>query len=167
MSLRNTMVWACVAFATLGAPLGCTTKREAVEQRQQSSGSSSITPPSDSALSRSAAPEVETASSVEELFSRIHQHESHLSQIIAAGHLDGLETDAMRISALLATAGDLAQVPPDQRKNFEMRVSEARKAATALVEAGRAGNLEESRARNADLQKELGIVERLVPRAGI
>lgn len=165
MSLRNPMVWACVAFATLGAPLGCTTKREAVEQRQQSSGSSPITPPSDSAAPERAV--VDTASSVDELFSRIHQHESHLSQIIAAGRLDGLETDAMRISALLATAGDMAQVPPDQRKNFEMRISEARKAAIALVEAGRAGNLEESRVRNADLQKELGIVERLVPRAGI
>lgn len=168
-SLRNTIIGVCLVIATLGAPTGCTTKREGVEQRQQTSGRSESTTPSDSGGGPSAAPEhavVDTAGSVAELFSRIHEHESHLSQIIAAGRLNELAADASKISELLATASHLAQVPRDQRAEFEGYVAEAKKAADALGQAGKGGNLEESKARNADLQRELGIVERFVARPG-
>jgi len=169
VSSRNSTVWACVLVATLGAPIGCTTKRDGAEQRQQTSGRSESTTPSDAGRGPSAAPEhavTDTASSVAELFSRIHEHESHLSQIIAAGRLNELEADAAEISELLATAVRLAQVPRDQRTEFDGYVAEAKKAADALGRAGKAGNLEESKALNSDLQKALGIVERFVARPG-
>jgi hypothetical protein len=145
--------------------IGCTTKREGVEQRRQTSGKSPVATPSDGvARGISPAPDravVDTVSSVAEIFSRIHEYESILSQIIAAGRLDELGADASRVSELLAMAELRAQVPPDQRGDFEGHVSTAKRAASALGEAGRAGNLEESKARNADLHRELGIVERL------
>lgn len=171
MSPQNKLVWVCVALAMLGSPIGCSTKREAVEQKQQESDRSPITTPSDSgARVAPEAPEhavvVDSARSVAELFSQIHEHESHLSQIIAAGRLNELDADASKISALLAESVHLAQVPSDQRDEFERHVSEAKRAATAIGAAGKAGNLEESKARNADLQKELGMVERFVSRSG-
>jgi hypothetical protein len=98
---------------------------------------------------------------VAEIFSRIHEYESNLSQIIAAGRLNELGEDASRISELLAAAEHRAQVPPDQRGEFEGHVSAAQRAASALGEAGKAGSLDEAKARNADLQRELGMVERL------
>lgn len=166
MSFRkHFLAWVCVPLVAAGAMTGCTTKRERVEQRQQTSDKSPITTPPDGA-SRGISPTpdravVDTVSSVAEIFSRIHEYESTLSQIIAAGRLDELGADASRISELLRTAGRLVQVSPDQRSNFESHVSAAERAADALGEAGTAGNLEESKARNADLQRELGIVERL------
>lgn len=175
MSFRNVSVWACVPLIAIGA-FGCTAKREGVEQRQQTSGKLQIGTPSDSgargvspasdpgARGVSPAPDravVDTVSSVAEVFSRIHQYESSLSQIIAAGRLNELRADASRINELLATASHLAQVPPDQRGDFEGHVSAAERAARALGDAGMAGSLEESKAENAILQRELGIVERL------
>ena len=169
MSLRNVLVWACVPLVAAGASIGCTTRRESVEQRQQTSGKSPITTPSDG-VARGVSPTpdravVDTVSSVADIFSRIHEYESTLSQIIAAGRLDELGADASRISGLLAMAELRVQIPPSQRGDFESHVSAAKSAASALGEAGRAGSLEESKARNADLQRELGIVERLA-RAG-
>lgn len=170
MSPQNKLVWVCVALAMLGTAIGCSTKQETAEQKQQVSGTAPLTTPSDSGAR--VAPEapdhavVDSARSVAELFSQIHEHESHLSQIIAAGRLNELDADASKISALLAESVHLAQVPSDQRGEFERHVSEAKRAATAIGEAGKAGNLEESKARNADLQKELGMVERFVSRSG-
>jgi hypothetical protein len=149
--------------------IGCTTKRERVEQRQESSDKSPVTTPPDGA-SRGISPTpdravMDTVSSVAEIFSRIHEYESILSQIIAAGRLGELGADAARVSEFLAMAELRAQIPPDQRGDFEGHVSAAKRAAGALGEAGKAGNLEDAKARNADLQRELGIVERLA-RAG-
>lgn len=165
MSLRSISVWAWVSLVAVGALIGCTTKRESVEQKQQTSGTSQLTTPSDGGTrSTSPAPEHavgDTVSSVAEIFSRIHEYESNLSQIIAAGRLNELGEDASRISELLAAAEHRAQVPPDQRGEFEGHVSAAQRAASALGEAGKAGSLDEAKARNADLQRELGMVERL------
>lgn len=166
MSLRTyILVWVCVSLVAVGSMIGCTAKRERVEQRQQTSGQSQLAPPSDSrSPGATATPDravPDTVSSVAEIFSRIHEYESTLSQIIASGRLDELGADASRVSELLAMAELRAQVPPDQRGDFEGHVSAAKRAASALGEAGEAGSLEEAKARNADLQRELGMVERL------
>lgn|GEM_PF-7016134 len=166
MSLRGSMAVVFFLLASLGAPIGCTPKREQAEQRQGTSGGSQVPLPSGSGLHSSpAAPSstvVDTASSLDEIISRIHEHESTLSQIIAAGRLNEMGVEVSRIRELLTKAVTLAQVQPDQRTELEGHVSEAKRVAAALVEAGKAGSLEESKARNADLQRELGLVERMV-----
>lgn len=166
MSLRtvSVSVWVWIPLVAAGPLIGCTAKRERVEQRQQTSGQSQLAPPSDSrsrgATSTPDRAVPDTVSSVAEIFSRIHESESNLSQIIAAGRLNELGTEASRIGELLGTL-QRAQVPPDQRGDFEGHVSAAKRAASALGEAGGAGSLEEAKARNADLQRELGMAERL------
>jgi hypothetical protein len=164
MNLRTIMALVCVLLAASG--LGCTGKRESVDQRRATSGGSPLPVPPKRGLRGSPATPgnavVDSASSVAEIFSQVHEHETALSELIAAGRLNELGIEASRIRELLGTVVRLAQVPPDQRADLEGHVAEAKSAAIGLLEAGKAGNLEGSQARNADLQRELGIVERMV-----
>jgi hypothetical protein len=162
MSVRRSLILAVLgAFV---AVYGCTGKREQAEQRTEATprGESPATPEG-TLGGRTAA---DSTSSVIELFSRIHQNESELSQIITAGRLNEVGQKAFLIRDLLATAAGRANVPLDQRAALEQHVSAVSRVAIALGNAGRAGNQDETKAQNSELQRELGIVERMVGQAG-
>lgn len=165
MSPTNRLILVCILTAAVGA-IGCTRKQERVEQSQQESQMPAPTD-SGSQSSRMEMGSADTADSVAEIFSRIHEHESSLSQIVVAGRWNELATETSRIRDLLATAVKVMRVPPEQQAEFEGHVSEARRLSRALAEAGKAGDVEGSKSLNADLQKELGLLERMAVRPGV
>lgn len=162
MSVRRSLILA--ALGAFVAASGCTGKRQHAEQRTEAGPrSESPATPEGTRGGRTAA---DSTSSVIELFSRIHENESELSQIISAGRLNEVGQKAFLIRDLLAAAAGRANVPLDQRAALEQHVSAVRRVAIALDKAGRAGDLDETKAQNSELQRELGIIERMVGQAG-
>jgi hypothetical protein len=154
MIIRRSLVLA--AFATLVIASGCSGKREHAEEgRQMRTGEAPRGPlpaPSEPARGDSTA----------ELFSRVHDHESRLSQTITANRLDEVGQEAFLIRDLIVTAARQANVPVDQKAALEEHVSTVRRMAAALSRVGKAGNLNEAKAGNAELQRELGLIERMI-----
>ena len=165
MIVRRFLVLA--VLGTFVAASGCSGKREhAEERRQMQTGVVQRSEPSaPSEPTRGSVAAVDSAGSVDELFSRIHDHESKLSQTIAANRLDEVGREAFLIRDLTLTAAGLANVPADQKAAFEQHVSTVGRVAADLSAAGKAGDLNEVKARNAELQKELGIIERMIGQA--
>ena len=165
MIVRRSLVLA--ALATFVTASGCSGKREHAEEGRQvetrEAQRSEPPAPSESARGGAAADSAESAA---ELFSRIHDHESKLSQTITSNQLDEVGREAFLIRDLIVTAAGRANVPLDQKASLEQRVSTIRRVATDLSEAGKAGNLNEVKARNAEFQKELGIMERMIGQVG-
>lgn len=162
MILNNRTILTCILVAALGAT-GCTRKQERAAQSQQESP---MRTPGDSGapvsrLEPETGAVADTAESVAEIFSRIHEHESSLSQIVVAGRWNELATETSRIRDLLAAAAKVMRVPPDQQAELEGHLSEARRLSRALGDAGKAGDVDGSKSLNADLQKELGSLERM------
>ena len=167
MSLNSRVILVCVLLAALGM-IGCTRKQERTEQSQQSQmPAPSDSGPSASRMEPGAGKAVaDTADSVAVIFSRIHEHESSLSQIVVAGRWNELATETSKIRELLAAAVKVMRVPPDRQAELESHVSEARRLAKALGEAGKAGDTEGAKSLNVELQKELGDLERMAVRPG-
>jgi len=149
------------ALTTFVAASGCGKRERAEESREMRTREAEMsTPaePSDSARG----PAIADTASVADLFSLIHEHESKLSQTITANRLDEVGREAFLIRDLTVTAARRANVPVDQRAALEQHVSTVGRLATELSGAGKAGDLTETQARNAELQKELGIIERMI-----
>jgi hypothetical protein len=157
MIIRRSLVLA--ALAILVTASGCSGKREHAEERGQMRTGE---------VPRSALPapsEPARGDSIAELFSRVHDHESKLSQTITANRLDEVGQEAFLIRDLIVTAAGRANVPVDQKATLEQHVSTVRRMAAALSEAGKADNLDEAKAGNAELQRELGLIERMIGQA--
>jgi hypothetical protein len=156
---------------TLAASLlasGCTGKQERAEQRRESQteeprGTESTRPPADPP---GVTATVDASATVNELFGRIHEHESTLSQTISAGRLNEVGREAFLIRDLAVAASGRATVPVNQKAALEAHMATVRRVATDLDEAGKAGDLNEAKARNAEFQQELGIIERMIREAG-
>ena len=107
----------------------------------------------------------DSTESAAELFSRIHDHESKLSRTITSNRLEEVGREAFLIRDLTVTAADQANVPVNQKAALQQHVSTVRRVATELSEAGKAGEVNEVKARNAEFQRELGIIERMIGQA--
>jgi hypothetical protein len=162
--IRRSLVLA--ALATFVTASGCSGKREhAEESRQVETREAQRSEPHASSDSARGGAAADSAESVAELFSHVHDHESKLSQTITSNRLDEVGQEAFLIRDLIVTAAGRANVPLNQKTSLEQRVSTIRRMATDLSEAGKAGNLSEVKARNAEFQRELGIIERMIGQA--
>lgn len=159
---RSLVLAALVAFAFAS---GCSGKREHAEEVRPTGDAPRSERPAPSEPAPTGAAVVDSAGSVDELFSRIHTHESEISQAIAAGRLDEVGREALLIRDLTVTATGLADVPVDQRASLELHVSTVKRVAADLSAAGKAGDLIEIKARNSEFQKELGTIERMIGQA--
>jgi len=161
MVVRRFLVLA--ALATCVAAPGCSGKREqAEESREMQPGEAQRSGPP----ARGGAAGADSVESAAELFSRIHDHESRLSQTITSNRLDEVGREAFLIRDLIVTAAGQANVPVNQKAALEQHVSMVRRVATNLSEAGKAGDLNEVKARNAEFQRELGTIERMIGQVG-
>jgi hypothetical protein len=159
LPVRSSLILA--ALATLVAASGCGKREHAEESRQmQTQEVRGSTPPAP--LESAPGPVVADTASVADIFSLIHEHESKLSQTITANQLDEVGREAFLIRDLTVAAARRANVAVDQKAALEQHVSTVRRLATELSEAGKAGDLTETQARNAELQKELGVIERMI-----
>jgi hypothetical protein len=152
------------ALATFVAASGCSGKREqAEESRQMQTGDAQRSElPAPSELAGGGAAAVDSAASVADLFDRIHDHESKLSQTITSNRLEEVGREAFLIRDLTVTVAGRANVPVNQKAALEQHVSTVVRVATDLSAAGKAGDLSEVKARNAEFQRELGIIERMI-----
>jgi len=153
------------ALMTLVAASGCSGKREHAEEVRRTGDVPRSQQPARPEPSPTGTAVVDSAGSVDELFSRIHTHEAEISQAITAGRLDEVGREALLIRDLTVTATGLANVPVDQRSSLEQHVLTVKRVAADLSAAGKAGDLIEIKARNAEFQKELGIIERMIGQA--
>src|SRR5262249_1141175 len=100
--------------------------------------------------------------SMAEIFSRIHEHESEISQIIVSAQLNEVEREAVAIRGLLADAAAQASVSGDQRDALKDHVAVANYPITAVIKAAKSGDVNDAKAQNSRMQGELGAVERMV-----
>lgn len=171
MIVRRTLVLA--ALALLVAASGCSGKRERAEvSRQVDTGeaprskSPALSEPGRGGAATDSTESVsDSTEAAAELFSRIHDHESKLSQTIIANRLDEVGPEAFLIRDLIVTAARQASVPANQKAALDQHVSAVRSMAADLSEAGRAGNLNAVKAGNGGFQRELGMIERLIGQA--
>ena len=161
MMVRRSLV--LMVVATVVAAPGCSGKREhAEESRQIETGKVQRSEPP----VRVGAAAGNRGESANELFSRIHDHESKLSQTITSNRLDEVGREAFLIRDFTVTAANQANVPVNQRAELEQHVSTVRRVATDLSKAGKDGDLDEVKARNSEFQRELGIIERMIGQVG-
>jgi hypothetical protein len=144
MVVRRFLVLA--ALATFVAASGCSGKREQAEEsrKMQTGEAQSSEPPA-----RGGTAAEDSAESGAGLFSRIHFHESRLSQTITSGRLDEVGREAFLIRDLTVTAAGQANVPVDQKAALGS-TSTVRRVATDL--RGRKAGDRTRSARNAELQ---------------
>lgn len=170
MIVRQALI--LLALGSFVAASGCTEKREHAEQGQQTQrGAAEVrTPPqtvsSGTSTDQGATQAGDTARTVAGILILIHEEESKLSQIITAGRLHEVRASAIRIRDLLVAATSRADVPADQRAALDQHVSTVKDLAAALGEAANTGDLDKTKALNGMLQKELGVIERMIGRVG-
>jgi hypothetical protein len=166
-----------LTLAALGSFLavsGCTERRDHTEQgRQTQRGPGEVTTPPPTVSpgtsaegSHGSIQARDTTDTVNGILSLIHEEESKLSQIITAGRLHEVRASAIRIRDFLVSAASRADIAADQRAALDQHVSTMKDLAAALGEAGDGGDLEKTKALNGTLQKEVGVIERMIGRVG-
>ena len=169
MNARPLMI--LVALGTFLATSGCTQRKERAEEGRQTQRESTevavpAAPGTTDDGSRGGTHEGDTTRTVAGFLSLIHEEESKLSQIITAGRLHEVRSSALRIRDLLSAATSRADVPADQKPALDQRVSTVKGLATSLGEAANSGDLDKTKALNGMLQKELGVIEKIIGPSG-
>jgi hypothetical protein len=163
MNIRRLAIPA--ALASLILVSACTSKRrEQAEESGQERVQTQVAPPvsTDSIGESRSDAGTPRSSSVTEIFSRMHEHESHLSQIITAGELTEVESEALAIRSLLLEAVGKANVPADQKSALDNHEAVAKYAIASVIKAAKSGDVNDTKAQNSRMQGELGEVERIL-----
>lgn len=158
---------AVLVAGVLAILAGCTRK-------QEQSASSTTTPPAEATSAGTTPPpghegataQVSTEGSVADLIARINREEASLDQIIADAQLSSVHVKAFAVRDLAVAAADRAQLTGGAKATLDHHIDRIRSLAGALDEAGDAGDLSKTKARQAEFHTELQALNRLLGSAG-